>query len=91
MATLSASPTSTNAFADALNRLRATAQDYPTEFKGLGGIVAVFLLVFFMPVGAARFDNAVLEGLALLHPRPLPVLARRLEPVRPQALVRVTS
>ncbi len=67
MATLSASPTSTNAFADALNRLRATAQDYPTEFKGLGGIVAVFLLVFFMPVGAARFDNAVLEGLALLH------------------------
>ncbi len=67
MATLSTAPVSTPAFTDALNRLRTTAQDYPTEFKWLGGIIAVFLLVFFMPVGAARFDNAVLEGLALLN------------------------
>jgi len=67
MATLSTAPASANAFADALNRLRTVAQDYPTEFKWLGGIIAVFLLVFFMPVGAARFDNAVLEGLALLN------------------------
>ncbi|HMR03246.1 MAG TPA: permease [Candidatus Competibacter phosphatis] len=43
------------------------ARDYPAEFKWLGGIVAVFLLVFCMPVGSARFDNAILEGLALLH------------------------
>ena len=67
MATLSTSPASTNAFVDALNRLRAMARDYPAEFKWLGGIVAVFLLVFFMPVGTARFDNAILEGLALLN------------------------
>ncbi len=50
MTTLSTSPPSASAFADALNRLRT-----------------VFLLVFFMPVGAARFDNAILEGLALLN------------------------
>ncbi|MDS4027446.1 MAG: permease [Candidatus Contendobacter sp.] len=50
-----------------LDRLRNTAQEQPTEFKWLGGIVTVFLLVFFMPVGAARFDNAILEGLALLN------------------------
>lgn len=50
-----------------LNRLRNAVQDQPTEFKWLAGIVAVFLLVFFMPVGAARFDNAILEGLALLN------------------------
>ncbi len=67
MAILSASPASAGAFADALHRLRTTAQDYPAEFKWLGGIIAVFLLVFFMPVGAARFDNALLEGMALLN------------------------
>ena len=50
-----------------LGRLRNAVQEQPTEFKWLGGIVAVFLLVFFMPVGAARFDNAILEGLALLN------------------------
>ena len=50
-----------------LDRLRNAVQEQPTEFKWLGGIVAVFLLVFFMPVGAARFDNAILEGLALLN------------------------
>ncbi len=49
------------------DRLRAALRDYPVEFKWLGGIVAGFLLVFFMPVGAARFDNAILEGLALLN------------------------
>ena len=50
-----------------LDRLRNAVQEQPTEFKWLGGIVAMFLLVFFMPVGAARFDNAILEGLALLN------------------------
>jgi len=67
MATISTSPVPTSAFADALNRLRTVAHDYPTEFKWLVGIIAVFLLVFFMPVGVARFDNAILEGLALLN------------------------
>ncbi len=67
MATLSTTPASASAFAGAANRLRTALRDYPLEFKWLGGIVAVFLLVFFMPVGAARFDNAILEGLALLN------------------------
>ncbi len=49
------------------DRLRAALRDDPVEFKWLAGFVTVFLLVFFMPVGAARFDNAVLEGLALLN------------------------
>ena len=53
--------------ASLLDRLRNAVQDQPTEFKWLAGIVAIFLLVFFMPVGAARFDNAILEGLALLN------------------------
>ncbi len=74
MSTLSTAPTAGSGWADALNRLRATAQDNPTEFKWLGGISAVFLLVFFMPVGAARFDNAILEGLALSGFRKLVVL-----------------
>lgn len=67
MATLSTSAAPASALADTLIRLRAAARDYPTEFKWLGGVLAVFLLVFFMPVGAARFDNAILEGLALLN------------------------
>ncbi len=67
MTMLSTVPASTSAFAGAANRLRTALRDYPVEFKWLGGIVAVFLLVFFMPVGTARFDNAILEGLALLH------------------------
>lgn len=57
----------TSALADAWNRLRTGVQNSPTEFKWLFAIIAVFLLVFFMPVGTARFDNAVLEGLALLN------------------------
>ena len=67
MSTLATTPTSGSGWADALHQLRTTAQDNPTEFKWLGGIIAVFLLVFFMPVGMARFNNAVLEGLALLN------------------------
>ncbi len=50
-----------------LARGKQAVQRNPTEFKWLAGIIAVFLLVFFMPVGAARFDNAILEGLALLN------------------------
>jgi uncharacterized membrane protein YraQ (UPF0718 family) len=57
----------TPALTHTLQRLRTLVQDHPTECKWLGGIISVFLLVFFMPVGTARFDNAVLEGLALLN------------------------
>jgi uncharacterized protein len=67
MATRFTSSVPTNALVGALNRLRTVARDYPTEVKWLSGIIAVFLLVFFMPVGSTRFDNAVLEGLALLN------------------------
>lgn len=41
--------------------------NYSGELKQLGGIVVLFLLVFFLPVGTTRFDNAILEGLALLN------------------------
>ncbi|MCP5158763.1 MAG: permease [Gammaproteobacteria bacterium] len=50
-----------------LAHLRAAVQDHPVEFRWLAGIGTVFLAIFFMPAGIARFDNAVLEGLALLH------------------------
>lgn len=50
-----------------LSRLQVAVRDYPSEFKWLGSIIAIFLLAFFLPVGTVRFDNAVLEGLALLH------------------------
>jgi uncharacterized membrane protein YraQ (UPF0718 family) len=35
------------------------------ELKILGGFVAVFSLLFFLPVGVPRFDNALKEGLEL--------------------------
>ena len=35
------------------------------ELKILGGFVAVFLALFFLPVGLPRFDNALKEGLEL--------------------------
>jgi hypothetical protein len=35
------------------------------ELKVLGGFVAVFVFLFFLPVGVPRFDNALKEGLEL--------------------------
>lgn len=35
------------------------------ELKVLGGFVAVFVFLFFLPVGVPRFDNALREGLEL--------------------------
>ena len=57
---------SIKALESAAARLWHAVRDDPVEFKWLAGIAAAFLLIFFMPVGTARFDNAVLEGLALL-------------------------
>ncbi|RYJ63370.1 permease [Pseudomonas songnenensis] len=37
----------------------------PTEAKLLLGMCVAFLLVFFLPMGQPRFENAVLEGLRL--------------------------
>ena len=35
------------------------------ELKILAGFVAVFVALFFLPVGVPRFDNAIKEGLEL--------------------------
>jgi len=35
------------------------------ELKVLGGFVALFALIFYLPVGVPRFDNALKEGLEL--------------------------
>ncbi|MDY7091867.1 MAG: permease [Acidobacteriota bacterium] len=36
-----------------------------SELKWLGGLVAVFLALYFLPVGSARFDGALLEAFQL--------------------------
>jgi len=41
--------------------------NWKQEWKKLGLVVAVFLGVFFLPVGTARFDNAVTESLQLVR------------------------
>jgi hypothetical protein len=38
---------------------------HPAEVKVLLGMCAAFLLIFFLPMGQPRFENAVLEGLRL--------------------------
>jgi len=40
--------------------------DWKKEFKILGIIAAVFLFVFYLPVGIPRFDNAVFESFYLI-------------------------
>ena len=40
--------------------------DWKKEFKILGIIAAVFLFVFYLPVGIPRFDNAVFEAFHLV-------------------------
>ena len=40
--------------------------NWNTEWKALAAIVAVFLACFYLPVGAARFDNAVTEAFELV-------------------------
>ncbi|MBP7827420.1 MAG: permease [Verrucomicrobia bacterium] len=39
--------------------------NWSRELKILGGFAAVFVLLFFLPVGVPRFDNALKEGLEL--------------------------
>ncbi|WP_457789833.1 permease [Pseudomonas sp. PL-6] len=39
----------------------------PGEARLLLGMCGLFLLIFFLPVGQPRFDNAVLEGLSLVR------------------------
>ena len=40
--------------------------NWKTEYKGLLLIVGGFLISFYLPVGSARFDNAIFEGLYLV-------------------------
>jgi hypothetical protein len=40
--------------------------NWKDEFKSLGAIVAVFLGLYFLPVGSSRFDGAVMEALHLV-------------------------
>ncbi len=40
--------------------------DWKTEWKPLFWIIAIFLLLFYLPIGVPRFDNAVFEALYLV-------------------------
>jgi uncharacterized membrane protein YraQ (UPF0718 family) len=39
--------------------------NWKNEWKKLAGIIGVFLVVFYLPVGRERFDNAIMEALHL--------------------------
>ncbi len=45
--------------------VNAQSANWSRELKILGGFAAVFVLLFFLPVGVPRFDNALKEGLEL--------------------------
>lgn len=46
-------------------QLRALTRENPDQLRWLGAVVGIFLLIYFLPAGSARFDNAVLEGIRL--------------------------
>jgi uncharacterized membrane protein YraQ (UPF0718 family) len=46
-------------------QVNAAEPSWAKELKVLGAFAAVFLLIFFLPVGIPRFDNALKEGLGL--------------------------
>ncbi|EWH01543.1 permease [Halomonas sp. BC04] len=46
-------------------RLIGLARENPEQVRWLGAVVGVFLLIYFLPAGTTRFDNAVLEGIRL--------------------------
>lgn len=48
-------------------RVHRVLREQPTELRWLVGMIGVFVLAFFLPVGTPRFDQAWLEGLALLR------------------------
>ena len=51
----------------AVAKLQATWRDNQRETKLFALVIAVFLAIYFLPAGQARFDNAVLEALRLTH------------------------
>lgn len=48
-------------------RLLNVAKENPDQVRWLVAVVGIFLLIYFLPAGTARFDNAVLEGIRLTH------------------------
>lgn len=46
-------------------RLLDLARENPEQVRWLGAVVGIFLLIYFLPAGTERFDNAVLEGIRL--------------------------
>jgi len=44
---------------------RGRAVDWKSEWKPLAAILAIFGVVYVLPVGSTRFDHALLEGLSL--------------------------
>ena len=50
-----------------VERLRRQVQEHPGESRLLLFMVAAFAVIYFLPAGVARFDNAVLEGIRLTH------------------------
>ena len=40
--------------------------EWQSERRAVLAVGVLFLAIYFMPVGAARFDGAVLEGLSLV-------------------------
>lgn len=48
-------------------RLLYLAKENPNQVRWLVAVVGIFLLIYFLPAGTARFDNAVLEGIRLTH------------------------
>ncbi len=67
MTTQSSDPKKPSAVLQPLARVRQVLQRHPVELKQLAWSIGLFLLIWLMPVGTARFDSAVLEGFALLH------------------------
>lgn len=50
-----------------LARLRSLYTENREQGRLIVSVVAVFLLIYFMPAGTARFGNAVLEAIMLTH------------------------
>ncbi|SFU35260.1 hypothetical protein [Halomonas korlensis] len=49
------------------SRLITLARENPDQVRWISAVVSIFLLVYFLPAGTMRFDNAVLEGIRLTH------------------------
>ncbi|MCB1702799.1 MAG: hypothetical protein KDI14_18440, partial [Halioglobus sp.] len=48
-------------------KLSSLYQENPQQGRIMLLMVAIFLVIYFLPAGNTRFDNAVLEGIRLTH------------------------